>query len=160
MTDAKSAMGSPEWCRAFEHRVQRHARFARLGHIRSVSAGRPRFVEGNQAFYLHDGRLQLEWMVAAIDHALVRVDLEMYIFEPDASGQRVLDALVRAAERGVFVRLLYDSIGSGNAGPSFFEPLARAGGQVVEFNPDAPWRLRMGRIGRMQHWEPTARDHR
>jgi len=153
-------MGSDAWCAAFERRLQKRARLSRLGHFRSVSVGKPRFIEGNQAFYLHDGRLQLEWMVAAIDHAVKRVDLEMYIFEPDQAGRRVLDALVRAAKRGVFVRLLYDSIGASNAGASFFEPLREAGGQVVEFNPVAPWRLRMGRIGRMQHWEPNTRDHR
>jgi cardiolipin synthase len=160
MPDRRGVIGSPEWRTAFEARLRARSKLARLGHLRSVSHGAPRFVDGNQAAYIHDGRLQLEWMVAAIDHAERRVDLEMYIFEPDASGKRVLDALVRAAQRGVFVRVLFDAIGSGNAGPSFFEPLAAAGGHVIEFNPVAPWRLRTSRIGHMQHWEPNKRDHR
>jgi len=55
---------------------------------------------------------------------------------------------------------MYDSIGSSAAGHSFFEPIIDAGGSVLEFNPVAPWRLRMSRIGKLQVWRVNARDHR
>lgn len=99
-------------------------------------------------------------MLAAIAAAKRRVDLEMYIFENDATGQRVRDALVAAAKRGVVVRVLYDAIGSASLGHAFFEPIERAGGHVIDFNPIAPWRLRVSRLGKLQSWEPTQRDHR
>ncbi|MFO0555962.1 MAG: phospholipase D-like domain-containing protein [Polyangiaceae bacterium] len=160
MVDRRSEIGSPAWIESFQRKLQDRARLGRYTRLRSVSPSLPEFVPGNQAFYLHDGQLHLDWMVAAIESARYRVDLEMYIFSNDESGRRVRDALVHAAKRGVVVRVLYDSIGSGEAGHSFFQPLVEAGARVVEFNPVAPWRLRMGRLGRTQHWQPNNRDHR
>lgn len=160
MPDRSSRFGGVEWRRGFELRLRTRAKLVRFGHFRSVSPGPPRFSEGNQALYLHDGRDHLSWILAAIGAAKYRVDFEMYIMEADESGTRVRDALADAAKRGVLVRLLYDSIGCAAAGASFFEPISAAGGHVIEFNPMAPWRLRMSRIGKLQHWEPNTRDHR
>lgn len=160
MAEAAAKLGTNAWRISFQERLHAQARLARLGHWRSVAPRPPRFVDGNQAHYLHDGRMHREWMIAAIDRAERRVDLEMYIFSPDEAGTLVRDALVRAAKRGVAVRLLYDSIGSNAAGPDFFEPITEAGGHVVEFNPVAPWRLRMSRLGRKQDWAPGFRNHR
>lgn len=125
-----------------------------------MATGPPRFIEGNHAFYIRDGRVQLAWMLAAIGAARVRIDFEMYIFAGDEAGRLVRDALALAAKRGVRVRLLYDSIGCSNTNTSFFQPIIEAGGIVVEFNPAAPWRLRMSRLGKTQVWQPNARDHR
>lgn len=160
MADRRLAVGSPGWKTAFEERLQGRARLGNFGVSHAESATIPRFVENNHAFYVRDGRLQREWMLAAIESARERVDLEMYIFEPDETGTRIRDALVAAAKRGVVVRLMFDSIGSVRGGPAFFQPIVDAGGRVVEFNPAAPWRLRMSRIGKMQIWQPNRRDHR
>jgi cardiolipin synthase len=160
MSSSGAALGGSEWRKTFEQRLQTQAKLARLGHFPSVATGLPRFFEGNHAFYLRDGKNQLAWMLAAIDNARLRVDLEMYIFDPDETGVLVRDALAAAAARGVVVRLQYDSIGSSTAGPAFFQPIIDAGGTVVEFNPVAPWRLRMSRIGKLQLWRINARDHR
>lgn len=48
----------------------------------------------------------------AIDNAQQSIDVEMYIFENDKLGQRLLKHLAAAAKRGVKVRLLVDGIGS------------------------------------------------
>ncbi|NUP09882.1 MAG: hypothetical protein HOW73_27870 [Polyangiaceae bacterium] len=160
MADRRLALGPGDWKRAFEARLQEHAKLVRLGHLRSVATGPPKFHAGNHAFYMRDGRVHLAWMLAAIRGARRRIDLEMYIFDADATGVLVRDALVDAVRRGVAVRLLYDSIGSVAAGASFFDPIVQAGGLVTEFNPAAPWRLRMSRIGKLQIWQPNARDHR
>jgi cardiolipin synthase len=54
----------------------------------------------------------------------------------------VLDALVQVAERGVEVRLIFDAVGSHRTRSRFFDPLRRAGGQVVSFLPlGSPLRL-------------------
>src|SRR3546814_20947835 len=58
----------------------------------------------------------------------------MYIFEGDAAGRRVLDALLLAAKRGVRVRAVIDSFGSGDTPDSLFEPLREAGGGVTFFS--------------------------
>ncbi|MFO0611022.1 MAG: phospholipase D-like domain-containing protein [Polyangiaceae bacterium] len=154
------ALGSDGWRSAFERKLKTRARLAKLTQWRSVAVGAPVFLDGNHAFYLHDGERHLEWMLAAIGHAKKRVDLEIYIFEPDTVGTKIRDALVAAAARGVTVRLLYDAVGGANAGPAFFQPILDAGGAVTEFNPVAPWRLRISRIGRRQDWSPNNRDHR
>jgi cardiolipin synthase len=153
-------LGTPEWRRRFELRLRSQARLARLGSFFSVSPEAPRFIEGNRAVFLPDGRDQWRWMLAAIEAAQSRIDLEMYIVSPDSCGVAVRDALVRAAARGVAVRVLWDSVGSSDAGAEFFEPIREAGGAVAEFNPVAPWRLRVSRIGKVQAWEPNTRDHR
>ncbi len=155
-----AGLGSPSWRTHFERRLATRSRIAKLTQWGSVSLGPPRFVDGNHAFYLHDGQRHLAWMLAAIGQAKKRVDLEIYIFEPDGTGRAIRDALAAAAARGVIVRLLYDAVGGSNAGASFFAPIITAGGYVTEFNPVAPWRLRVGRLGRKQTWEPNHRDHR
>ena len=53
-----------------------------------------------------DGDATFDAMVADIGAARDHVHLELYIFEPDASGARLRDALVERARAGVAVRLL------------------------------------------------------
>lgn len=148
-----SGLGGQAWRTQFEARLRSQARWSRLRRV-------PTFVDGNHATFLDDGRDQLQWIIAAIDGARARVDFEMYIVADDEAGRSVRAALVRASERGARVRVLFDSIGSADAGEGFFEPLRAAGADVVEFNPVAPWRRRVSRFGRVQAWRPNTRDHR
>lgn len=159
MPDRRAALGTSEWRTAFEAKLEAQWRLHRLIRFRTLFAGTPTFVEGNRPIYLVDGRDHLGWMLACIRSARRRVDLEIYIFRPDEVGVQVRDALTEAAARGVAVRVLYDSIGGGDLTDEFLQPLRDAGGRLVEFNPIAPWRLRIGRLGR-QSWEPNHRDHR
>lgn len=86
-------------------------------------------------------------MLAAINAARDSVRLETYIFSPGAIADRFCDALVRASERGVRVRVLLDAFGSLNVNESYWSPFKQAGGEFRWFNP-----LHLGR------W--TFRDHR
>ena len=86
-------------------------------------------------------------MLDAIGQARQSVELEIYIYANDQIGRRFLDALTRAAERGVQVKVLADAYGSLMLANRFFEPLIAAGGAVRFFNP-----LRFSRFG--------VRDHR
>ncbi len=71
----------------------------------------------------------------AIDAAKHTVRLEVYIYADSPLGQRVRDRLVRAAMRGVQVRVLVDGIGSLRLSSSFWTPLIDVGGQIRVFNP-------------------------
>lgn len=51
-------------------------------------------------------------LIADIDQASVSIDLETYIFTPDATGRSISEALVRAAGRGLRVRVMVDGFGS------------------------------------------------
>jgi cardiolipin synthase len=57
----------------------------------------------------------------------------MYMYNADHAGDRVRDALVDAARRGVEVKVLVDGFGSG-APPDFFNAIDSAGGEHCVFN--------------------------
>lgn len=90
---------------------------------------------GNKVRILREGGRLFDEIVGAIESATESVAFEMYIFRRDALGKRIMDALKAAAERGVRTRVLLDWVGRMGAPRSFFEPLVRAGAQVVFFNP-------------------------
>ncbi len=158
--DLRGVLGTRDWMLALEEQLAERIRLARLGKLRALREPEPVFVPGNAARYLRDGRAQLAWTLALVDSAIHRVDLEAYIVHDDPSGRAVRAALVRAARRGVDVRVSFDSVGSSEVGAAFFAPLVAAGGRVVEFHPVAPWRLRASGLARLPDWRPNHRDHR
>jgi cardiolipin synthase len=93
-------------------------------------------VEGNALRLLTDGRERMEALVALIDGAGRSVRLLYYIFEDDAAGRALGDAMVRAAARGVRVSLIVDGLGSEAAARArFFEPIEAAGVEICRFIP-------------------------
>jgi len=112
------------------------------------------FVGGNEVLLHRDGAEAYPAMLEAIYGAREQILLEMYWFASDRAGRRFADALAAAAARGVEVAVLYDAVGSIGADPAMWTELRRAGVQVVEFGPVAPWRRRF-RLERL-----TRRDHR
>lgn len=76
-------------------------------------------------------------MLAAIESAKTEVCLETYTFSPGSPGEHFRDALVRARQRGIHVRVLIDALGSYSLPGSFFEPLKAVGADVRMFNPIA-----------------------
>lgn len=107
--------------------------------------------QGNRVAVYNDGDAAFTAILLAIASARRQVWFEVYILEPDALGQRVIEALAEAARRGCEVILLYDSFGSPRIGDSFLAPLRAAGGRAVAFNPVWTWRPRL---------PPHIRDHR
>lgn len=94
--------------------------------------------EGNAAA-LVEGPAWLEATEALIRGATRDLCFEMYIWEDDAVGRRVLGWLQEAAVRGVRVRGIVDALGSFGA-DAMIEALTEAGGEVLVFHPVAPWR--------------------
>jgi cardiolipin synthase len=92
-------------------------------------------------------------LIADIDAAQRHVHLLYYIFQPDHTGGRIAQALIRAAGRGLGVRLLADDVGS----RALFleeELLARlrdAGVEVRPALPVSPWRRGLARIDLRNH---------
>lgn len=111
-------------------------------------------VEGNRVRLLRNGERAYPDMLAAIARAERQILLEMYWFGSDVIGRTFAAALVAAAQRGVEVCIIYDAIGSMGASYEMFDELERAGAQVIEFNPIAPWKRRF-RLAKL-----TRRDHR
>ena len=93
------------------------------------------------ALQLLEGSVQyFPALVAAIDQARREVWLEAYIFDFTGSSEAVAQALVRAACRGVEVRVLVDGFGSGEVPQAWREQLVTAG---VHWRTYAP----PGRLG-------------
>lgn len=74
---------------------------------------------------------QLEAIAGAQNH----VHMEYYIFQTDEIGQRFRDELIAAAQRGVKVRFVYDSLGSWSLNRSFLRRMRDAGVEVAPFIP-------------------------
>lgn len=73
----------------------------------------------------------------AIDEARHHVHLEFYIFEEGRVASRLQATMLRAAARGVEVRLLVDGLGSRTLSWRFVGSLREGGVQVAIFNPVA-----------------------
>ncbi len=71
----------------------------------------PQFVGGNRLALLQGGDELFPAMCAAIAAAEREVWLATYIFQDDAAGRLVTDALVAAARRGVAVHVVLDGFG-------------------------------------------------
>src|SRR5690625_7148314 len=74
-------------------------------------------------------------MLQAIDSALDHICLTSYIFDTDETGRRFIDALGRAVERGVTVRVLIDGVGEWYSWPRASSLLRRAGVDTARFLP-------------------------
>jgi cardiolipin synthase A/B len=93
-------------------------------------------VDGNRLSLLMDGPERLNALVALIDGAQTSLKLLYYIYADDAAGQRVHNALLGAAARGVKVALIVDGFGSDSSShDAFFKPLTAAGIDVCAFHP-------------------------
>lgn len=94
------------------------------------------FVEDNEVRLLESGVAFFPALIEALDAAQHEVLFETYIFAEDDTALTVRDALIRAAQRGVKVRVLVDWIGTEHRpatrlGAAF----AQAGVQYRVFNP-------------------------
>jgi cardiolipin synthase A/B len=90
---------------------------------------------GNSVTLLRDGPATFQAMMELIDQASISVDLESYIFRSDEVGQAMGEALTRAVQRGVKVRLLLDWVGGRGTSRKFIKLLKGAGIAVAVFNP-------------------------
>ena len=92
-------------------------------------------VDGNRLTLLPDGPQRLEALLRLIDGAQESLRVLYYMFNDDASGNRVGDALIAAAQRGVKVSLLVDSFGSDGAYGEFFGRLSESQVHFCRFIP-------------------------
>ncbi|HVE06416.1 MAG TPA: cardiolipin synthase ClsB [Paraburkholderia sp.] len=94
---------------------------------------RYRFTSGNDVRLFASGDEYFSALIERIDAATHVVTLETYIFADDEAGRSVCAALMRAAARGVCVRVITDGIGTARL-PMFQEWLA-AGIEHRIYNP-------------------------
>ena len=116
----------------------------------AAKLGKMEIVAGNDAQVLVGAPATYAALLDAIERATDHVHLEYYIFRADRSGKRLIEALERAAARGVRVRLLYDGYGSVGLRRHLKGVLA-AGGYARPFFPLSVLR---------RAWTVNLRNHR
>jgi len=108
-------------------------------------------VSGNELTLLKTGAAFFPQLCADIDSAKHSVYIESYIFAADEIGYKVGQALQRAAERGVAVRLLLDGFGSAELPESFVDGLRKVGVEVQWFRREiSPFTMRRSRMRRLR----------
>ena len=100
----------------------------------------PQLHDGHTVQLLQGGQEFFPALVRAIDASRHEVRFETYIFNVDASGQTVAEALVRAAQRKVVVTLMMDGAGTPGLPPEWSARFDAAGVKWHIFSP-------LGRIG-------------
>ncbi len=93
---------------------------------------------GNEVMLFRQGTVAFDAIEKALNESHHHIHLIYYIWEPDVTGKRLRDALTKACQRGVEVRLLLDDVGSHRARRGFFQNLVQAGGHVERFLPVNP----------------------
>ncbi len=116
-----------------------------------------------------DARSYFDALLQDIQKAKSSLVLETYIFNKDAIGKTVINALIQAAGRGVSIRVLMDGIGSHADEEEIANELESAGVDVRIFRP-LPWRFSLHRRGLLQgewhqklsnfFWRINKRNHR
>ncbi|MCP5278304.1 MAG: cardiolipin synthase ClsB [Thiobacillus sp.] len=109
---------------------------------------------GNRLNLLENGTDYFPALLRAIDGARHEVHLESYIFRADATGLAVARSLMRAAQRGVVVRVLLDGFGARDLPEQLRFEMRNAGVEVVFFRPELgrlsfPLRRHRHRLRRM-----------
>ena len=91
---------------------------------------------------LHDGDDAYPLMLAAINNAKTSVSLTSYIFRSDKIGHEFIDALAKAQQRQVLVRVLIDGFGSGIFLATTYRLFRKKGIPVAMFmNSILPWKM-------------------
>jgi len=109
---------------------------------------------GNEVELWSDYRGLMAEMAREIDRARSHVHVQFYITAWDEVTDPVFQALIRATERGVDVRLLFDHIGSRRI-PGYRRMVRRLRGTRIAWHPMLPIKPLGGRFRR-----PDLRNHR
>jgi cardiolipin synthase len=120
-------------------------------------------VGGNSAQLLADSNATIDAMVADIDAAVDHVHVLFYIWLPDNNGCKIVEALKRAAARGVACRAMVDGLGSRlMLGSEHWEGMRRSGVRTAEALPIGNILLRplRGRIDLRNHRKIVVIDGR
>lgn len=115
--------------------------FAGLVKAGEVLTSKP-LLPGNSIHCLIDGDEAYPEMIEAINKAEKTIGLLSYIFDADRAGDQFVEALVRAKDRGVAVRVLVDDVGARYSKENIVERLSASGVTAASFLPTRGWRSR------------------
>ncbi|MBU3656952.1 MAG: cardiolipin synthase [Rhodocyclaceae bacterium] len=139
-------------------KTQIAAPFQSMARLAEHHGGMPP-VQGNRITLHSDTEQTLHALMHDIDQAHQRCDLEFYIWNPGGTADEVAEVLMRAAQRGVFCRVLLDELGSAAFWKSHWPGRMRhAGVHLVKACAIHPLELQFGRADLRLHRKIVAID--
>ncbi len=114
------------------------------------------YTHHNKVKLVHGGGDYFSRLVQMLDQARTTIHLQTYIFEEDATGRIVADALIRAARRKVQVFVLLDGYASQDLSKNFIAELKDAGIRFRWFWP--LFKSRRFYLGRRMHHKVVVAD--
>ncbi len=136
-----------------ESRVEGPAYLASIATL-SYNVGSLPLQSGNRVDLFTGYRETIVAMTEAVDQAIASVEVEFYIAAWDEVTAPFFEALLRAADRGATVRLLFDHMGSRSI-PGHKEFVAKLTASPIQFHQMLPVRPLKGQFQR-----PDLRNHR
>lgn len=89
----------------------------------------------NQPTLIRGGEPYFSTLLQLIEKAEISIQIQVYIFDEDETGNAVVHKLIEARKRNVEVQLLFDGYASRKLSNAFKELLSNAGIQLRLFNP-------------------------
>ena len=89
------------------------------------------FLPGNNITLLENGTAYFPALREAIEAAKHEIYIESYIYEDDATGRMITSALIRAAARGLIVRVMVDGFGAREFRHTLMPALKAAGVETL-----------------------------
>ncbi|MBR3118220.1 cardiolipin synthase [Oceanobacillus profundus] len=93
------------------------------------------FSQDNAVEIYTDGEEKFEALIQDLQKAKDHIHMQYYIMRSDELGQRLAEVLIKKANEGVDVRVLYDDMGSRSLKRSYVKRLKNAGVMVEAFFP-------------------------
>ena len=91
--------------------------------------------KNNQIDIMTDGYAFFPALLKDIAQAKHHIHIDIYIFEDDALGYMIADALIDKARQGIHVRIIYDDVGCWRVEHRFFERMREEGIEVAPYLP-------------------------
>ena len=98
---------------------------------------------------LSDNQAALKWRLALVDEATQSIDVQYFIWQGDTSGLLLLDRLLKAADRGVLVRMLVDDLTFKGKDLNIAAIARHPHFDIKLFNPG---KVRKGSLGKIGEW--------
>lgn len=101
----------------------------------NVRANKALLTQNNEVELFTEGNALFDGLLRSIAAAKHHIHLQSYIINNDELAKKVVAALTEKAKEGVYVRILYDDIGSRKLNDRFFKAFTAAGGERAAFFP-------------------------
>lgn len=103
--------------------------------LQNFNSSRSMLLSARHIDIYFSGKEALASMIDAMEKAVNHIHLQSYILEEDQVGKTIQELLVRKAQEGVEVRLMFDGFGSRGLSKAYLQTLQQAGVEVLNFSP-------------------------